>query len=80
MVPIKSNHHPNRYAPLDHAEMKSQPFKLIKNNRSNGGLGRLLVVFMLVVLLQNFLPMISTSQQVFSDPLSPNKFLQICVS
>ncbi|MFS7902082.1 hypothetical protein Hanom_Chr01g00007091 [Helianthus anomalus] len=28
--PIKSNHHPNRYPPSDHAEMKSQPFKLQK--------------------------------------------------
>ncbi|MFS7938215.1 hypothetical protein Hanom_Chr05g00436751 [Helianthus anomalus] len=28
MVPIKSNHHQNHYPPLDHAEMKSQPFKL----------------------------------------------------
>ncbi|MFS7901654.1 hypothetical protein Hanom_Chr01g00002201 [Helianthus anomalus] len=30
MVPIKFNHHPNRYPPSDHAEMKSQPFKLQK--------------------------------------------------
>ncbi|KAF5814620.1 hypothetical protein HanXRQr2_Chr03g0113101 [Helianthus annuus] len=30
MVPIKSNHHPNQYPPSDHAEIKSQPFKLPK--------------------------------------------------
>ncbi|MFS7973823.1 hypothetical protein Hanom_Chr09g00861181 [Helianthus anomalus] len=30
MEPIKSNHHPSQYPPLDHAEMKSQPFKLLK--------------------------------------------------
>ncbi|MFS7904995.1 hypothetical protein Hanom_Chr01g00042581 [Helianthus anomalus] len=28
--PTKSNYHPNRYPPLDHTEMKSQPFKLQK--------------------------------------------------
>ncbi|MFS8032369.1 hypothetical protein Hanom_Chr17g01556781 [Helianthus anomalus] len=30
MDPIKSNHHQNRYPSSDHAEMKSQPFKLTK--------------------------------------------------
>ncbi|MFS8001861.1 hypothetical protein Hanom_Chr13g01195301 [Helianthus anomalus] len=30
MVPIKSNRFLNRYPPSDHAEMKSQPFKLQK--------------------------------------------------
>ncbi|MFS8016007.1 hypothetical protein Hanom_Chr15g01363341 [Helianthus anomalus] len=30
MEPIKSNHHPSQYPPSDHAEMKSQPFKLQK--------------------------------------------------
>ncbi|MFS7943086.1 hypothetical protein Hanom_Chr06g00496191 [Helianthus anomalus] len=30
MEPIKSNHHISQYPPLDHAEMKSQPFKLPK--------------------------------------------------
>ncbi|MFS7972635.1 putative peptidase S26A, signal peptidase I, lysine active, lexA/Signal peptidase-like superfamily [Helianthus anomalus] len=28
MEPIKCNHHPSQYPPLDHAEIKSQPFKL----------------------------------------------------
>ncbi|MFS7919832.1 hypothetical protein Hanom_Chr03g00217261 [Helianthus anomalus] len=28
MEPIKCNHYSNQYSPLDHAEMKSQPFKL----------------------------------------------------
>ncbi|MFS7931383.1 hypothetical protein Hanom_Chr04g00355321 [Helianthus anomalus] len=28
MESIKSNHHPNQYPPLDHAEMKSQSYKL----------------------------------------------------
>ncbi|MFS8023986.1 hypothetical protein Hanom_Chr16g01457971 [Helianthus anomalus] len=28
MEPIKSNHHSNQYPPLDHPEMKSEPFKL----------------------------------------------------
>ncbi|MFS7993351.1 hypothetical protein Hanom_Chr12g01093041 [Helianthus anomalus] len=28
MEPIKSNHHPSQYPPLDHAKIKSQPFKL----------------------------------------------------
>ncbi|MFS7916130.1 hypothetical protein Hanom_Chr02g00173691 [Helianthus anomalus] len=30
MEPIKSNHHPSQYPPLDLAEIKSQPLKLIK--------------------------------------------------
>ncbi|KAF5802385.1 hypothetical protein HanRHA438_Chr06g0268051 [Helianthus annuus] len=30
MEPIKSNHLPNQYPPLDLAEMKSGPFKLTK--------------------------------------------------
>ncbi|MFS8010511.1 hypothetical protein Hanom_Chr14g01297971 [Helianthus anomalus] len=30
MEPIKSNHFPSQYPLLDHAEMKSQPFKLAK--------------------------------------------------
>ncbi|MFS8004343.1 hypothetical protein Hanom_Chr13g01224651 [Helianthus anomalus] len=30
MEPIKSNHHPSQYPPLDLAKMKSQPFKLPK--------------------------------------------------
>ncbi|MFS7900559.1 hypothetical protein Hanom_Chr00s121603g01811861 [Helianthus anomalus] len=30
MVPIKSNRFANQYSPLDMAEIKSQPFKLIK--------------------------------------------------
>ncbi|KAJ0691823.1 hypothetical protein HanPI659440_Chr15g0579191 [Helianthus annuus] len=30
MEPIKSNHHPSQYPPLDLAEIKSQPLKLTK--------------------------------------------------
>ncbi|MFS7933646.1 hypothetical protein Hanom_Chr04g00382321 [Helianthus anomalus] len=30
MEPIKCNHHSSQYPPLDHAEIKSQPFKLLK--------------------------------------------------
>ncbi|MFS8021642.1 hypothetical protein Hanom_Chr16g01429811 [Helianthus anomalus] len=33
MEPIKSNHHPNQYPPLDLTEMKSQSFKLLFLNR-----------------------------------------------
>ncbi|KAJ0511418.1 hypothetical protein HanIR_Chr11g0551951 [Helianthus annuus] len=47
MEPIKSNHHPSQYSPLDHAEMKSQPFKLTKITAVvavHGGLEQLLVV------------------------------------
>ncbi|MFS7902282.1 hypothetical protein Hanom_Chr01g00009441 [Helianthus anomalus] len=56
MEPIKSNHHPSQYPPLDHAEMKSQPFKLAKIT----ALMEVICSFLLVVLLQKFRPMIST--------------------
>ncbi|MFS8003164.1 hypothetical protein Hanom_Chr13g01210681 [Helianthus anomalus] len=56
MEPIKSNHHPSQYPPLDHAEIKSQPFKLAKIT----ALMEVICSFLLVVLLQNFRPMISS--------------------
>ncbi|KAM0069470.1 hypothetical protein Hdeb2414_s0001g00002141 [Helianthus debilis subsp. tardiflorus] len=40
MEPIKSNHHSNQYSPLDLAEIKSQPFKLLKKNCYCSSLGR----------------------------------------
>ncbi|KAM0023469.1 hypothetical protein Hdeb2414_s0023g00639811 [Helianthus debilis subsp. tardiflorus] len=49
MEPIKSNHHPNQYAPLDHAEM---PFKLAKITT----LMKVICSFLLMILLQQFRP------------------------
>ncbi|MFS7991200.1 hypothetical protein Hanom_Chr12g01068001 [Helianthus anomalus] len=59
MEPIKSNHFLNQYSPSDHAEMKSQPFKLQKITALMavpGGYGR-------------FLQLVVTS--TFCCPLSP---------
>ncbi|MFS8010201.1 hypothetical protein Hanom_Chr14g01294321 [Helianthus anomalus] len=56
MEPIKSNHHPSQYPPLDHAEMKSQSFKLAKIT----ALMEVICSFLHVVLFHKFRPMIST--------------------
>ncbi|MFS7907386.1 hypothetical protein Hanom_Chr01g00070761 [Helianthus anomalus] len=56
---IKSNHYPSQYLPLDHAEMKSQPFKLAKITTLvavPGGYGRF---FAVGSYLHFLLPMIS---------------------
>ncbi|MFS7951288.1 hypothetical protein Hanom_Chr07g00593301 [Helianthus anomalus] len=47
MEPLKSNHYSSQYPPLDHAEMKSQQFKLTKITvvvAVHDGLEQLLVV------------------------------------
>ncbi|MFS7989736.1 hypothetical protein Hanom_Chr11g01050391 [Helianthus anomalus] len=59
MEPIKSNHHPSQYPPLDHAEMKSQPFKLPK----------ITTLMAVVGGYRRFLQLVVTS--TFCCPLSP---------